>query len=239
MPAELFRSTLPPTPVRRRASLLPVSIATHVAVIAAVVLGPLVAPGELPEPNRPLLYAVTAIELPDPPPAPAPRAAASATPRRSSPDRAPLDAPAVIAPESAIEPVAFGSDIDLGGMPGLGSGVTGGMDLPDAREAPPPSPPRHSAPHRVGGQIQPPRALRSVPPVYPPIAQQARVEGAVRIDAVIGVDGRVREATVVDGSPLLSGAALDAVRQWTFTPTRLNGQPVAVVMTVTVVFSLR
>ena len=237
MPAELFRSTLPPTPVRRRASLLPVSIATHVAVIAAVVLGPLVAPGELPEPNRPLLYAVTAIDLPAPPPAP--RLAAAPASGRTSPDKAPLEAPAAIAPESAIEPAAFGTDIALGDMPGLGSGVTGGMDLPDAREAAPPAPPRQAAPHRVGGQIQPPRALRSVPPVYRPIAQQARVEGAVRIDAVIGEDGRVREATVVEGSPLLSGAALDAVRQWRFTPTRLNGQPVAVVMTVTVVFSLR
>lgn len=65
------------------------------------------------------------------------------------------------------------------------------------------------------------------------------MEGEVTIEAVIGEDGRVREVRVTRGKPLLNDAALAAVRQWTFTPTTLNGEPVAVIMTVTVVFTLR
>ena len=86
----------------------------------------------------------------------------------------------------------------------------------------------------VGGKIQPPRRLVSVAPVYPSIAQQARVQGEVEIEALIGEDGKVRNAKVIQGKRLLNEAALTAVRQWVFTPTRLNGEPVAVIMTVTV-----
>src|SRR5262245_27498749 len=97
MPAELFRSELPSTPVRRRASLLPVLVATHIVIIAAVVVGPLVAPVELPEPARPLLYAVTAVDLPAPPAVlRVPPAGQQVTP---SPDKAPLEPPDEILPE--------------------------------------------------------------------------------------------------------------------------------------------
>ena len=237
MPAELFQSGLPPTPVRRRASLLPVSVATHLAIITAVVLGPLVAPGELPEPTRPLLYAVTAIDLPAPPPVRpvAPPSAATAT---TSPDKAPIDAPDAIPPDREIEATTFGPTVDGEDLVGVPHGVAGGITLPAPKPYEPP-PPRPTGPVKVGGQIETPRRLRSVAPVYPAIAQSAHVEGSVVIEAVIGEDGAVREAKVTSGPSLLQGAALDAVRQWTFTPTRLNGQPVAVIMTVTVVFTLR
>jgi periplasmic protein TonB len=238
MPAELFRSTLPPSPVRRRASVLPLSIVTHVLVIAAVVLGPMVAPGELPEPNRPLLYAVTAVDLPSPPRVQRVRPPAAAT-QTTSASKAPLDAPTEIEPESSIETTTFGADLGPVDIPGLPGGVPGGLDGPATAYEPPPALPQPRAPLKIGGQIVAPRRLRSVAPVYPAFAQQARVEGAVVIEAVIGEDGHVREARVTEGKPLLNDAALTAVRQWTFTPTRLNGQPVAVIMTVTVVFSLR
>jgi protein TonB len=78
-----------------------------------------------------------------------------------------------------------------------------------------------------------------VPPVYPAIAQAARVSGLVIVQATIGVDGQVTDAVVLRSVPLLDEAALEAVRQWRYTPTRLDGQPVAVVMTVTVSFQLR
>jgi protein TonB len=81
--------------------------------------------------------------------------------------------------------------------------------------------------------------MRHVPPVYPAIAQQARVEGVVIIEAVIGTDGRVQQARVLRSKPLLDEAALTAVRQWVFTPTLLNGVPVPLIMTVTVNFTLR
>ena len=87
---------------------------------------------------------------------------------------------------------------------------------------------------RVGGAIRQPMKMRDVDPVYPPIAQAARVQGIVIIEATISADGRVMNARILRSMPLLDQAALDAVRQWEYTPTLLNGVPVPVVMTVTV-----
>ena len=91
---------------------------------------------------------------------------------------------------------------------------------------------------RVGGGIQEPKLIRKVPPVYPAEALAARVEGIVIIEAVIDVTGAVKEMKVLRAQPLLEAAAVDAVRQWQFTPTLLNGVPVEVIMTVTVNFTL-
>jgi protein TonB len=92
---------------------------------------------------------------------------------------------------------------------------------------------------RVGGNIKAPTKIRDVRPEYPDIAQQARVRGVVIIEALIGGDGTVQDARVLRSIPLLDQAALDAVLQWQFTPTLLNGQPVPVIMTVTVNFTLQ
>ena len=89
---------------------------------------------------------------------------------------------------------------------------------------------------RVGGGIAPPSKVKNVAPVYPPDALAARVAGVVIIEAVIGEDGHVRAARVLRSIPMLDPAALEAVKQWEFTPTLLNGAPVPVVMTVTVNF---
>ncbi len=78
-----------------------------------------------------------------------------------------------------------------------------------------------------------------VQPAYPEIAQSARVQGVVVIDAVIDESGSVSAARVARSIPLLDQAALDAVRQWKFTPTLLNGAPVPVVVTMTINFTLR
>ena len=99
--------------------------------------------------------------------------------------------------------------------------------------------PATAAPVRVGGAIKPPTKVKNVNPVYPPIAQSARVQGVVIIEATIGVDGKVQDAKVLRSIPLLDAAALDAVKQWVYTPTTLNGQPVPVIMTVTVNFTLQ
>lgn len=94
------------------------------------------------------------------------------------------------------------------------------------------------SPLRVEGQIAEPRKLTGVSPVYPPIAQSARVQGVVTLECTIGPDGRVTDATVLRGIPLLDQAAIDAVKQWVYTPTFLEGVPVSVIMTVTVTFKL-
>jgi TonB family protein len=93
------------------------------------------------------------------------------------------------------------------------------------------------APLRIGGKIQAPKKVKDVKPVYPAVARSAHVAGTVTIEATIGPDGKVTDATVVHSIPLLDQAALDAVRQWEYLPTLLNGVPVAVVVTVTINFT--
>ena len=90
---------------------------------------------------------------------------------------------------------------------------------------------------KVGGQIRPPIRIKEVAPVYPAIAQSARVQGDVVIEATIDDEGMVADARVVKSVPMLDQAALDAVRQWQYRPSLLNGVPTAVVMTVTVRFT--
>ena len=107
--------------------------------------------------------------------------------------------------------------------------------FPEAPPPPPPPPP----PVRVGGQIKAPVRVKNVNPVYPSIAQSARVQGVVIIEATIGADGSVQNARVLRSIPLLDQAAMEAVKQWQFTPTLLNGVPVPVIMTVTVQFTLQ
>jgi protein TonB len=94
------------------------------------------------------------------------------------------------------------------------------------------------APVRVGGNIKPPAKIRDVKPVYPPIAMESKVQGVVVIEITIDTAGNVMTAKILRGQPLLDQAALDAVQQWQFQPTLLNGTPVPVIMTATVNFSL-
>jgi protein TonB len=86
--------------------------------------------------------------------------------------------------------------------------------------------------------VRTPVKTHHVDPAYPPIAQSARIQGIVIIEATISEDGHVVNARILRSVPLLDQAALDAVRQWEFTPTLLNGAPVPVIMTVTVNFTL-
>jgi len=95
-----------------------------------------------------------------------------------------------------------------------------------------------SGPLRVGGEIAEPKKIRDVRPVYPQVAQEAKVSGVVILEVIIDASGGVRNAKVLRSIPLLDQAALDAVQQWRFTPTLLNGVPQEVIMTVTMSFSL-
>ena len=91
----------------------------------------------------------------------------------------------------------------------------------------------------MGGGIKPPARVVNVNPVYPPDAKEARVQGVVILEVLIGADGKVEQAKVLRSIPMLDQAAIDAVRQWEFTPTLLNGEPKKVIMTVTVNFTLQ
>jgi protein TonB len=238
VPAELFRSDLPPTPIRRRVSVLPVSIVAHAVAIAGFVIAPIFADAELPDPPRlQLQYDAIDVVLPPPPPSPRPPAV-SPTPG-ANPDAAPIDAPEQIFPEPLVTQTREWDGATTDGEDGVPDGIFGSTAVGPVQALPAPPPATPQGPVRLGGQIKAPRRTVNVAPVYPSIAQQARVEGEVEIEAVIGEDGRVRDARVTRGKPLLNDAALTAVRQWVFTPTMLNGQAVAVIMTVTVVFTLR
>ena len=91
---------------------------------------------------------------------------------------------------------------------------------------------------RVGGGVRVPTKLNQVPPVYPPQARDAGIQGVVILEVIVGVDGSVTDARVLRSIPLLDEAAVESVKQWRYEPTLLNGAPVPVIMTVTVNFTL-
>ena len=147
-----------------------------------------------------------------------------------NPFAAPIVSPDAIGPE----PVGDATRGLIRGVEGGDSTALGDM-IGVSVDAPPPPP----APIRVGGVVTPPKKIYDVAPIYPTMAQAARVSGFVIIEATIGPTGDVLDAKVLRGKPWLDAAALDAVRKWRFTPTLLNGKAVAVVMTVTVDFTLQ
>jgi protein TonB len=93
-------------------------------------------------------------------------------------------------------------------------------------------------PVRPGGDLRPPAKVRHVTPAYPELARRAGVEGVVVLECVIDPSGHVAEVRILRSQPLLDAAAVEAVRQWVYRPTRLNGVPVAVLLTVTVQFRI-
>ena len=114
---------------------------------------------------------------------------------------------------------------------------------PPAPPSPPPPPPVPTprpnsgtsapVPVRIGGDVMPSRKIRDVSPVFP----EGAAPGTVILEAMIDVDGRVKEVMVLRGAPDLAAAAIQAVQQWEYTPARLNGKPVELMMTITVTFS--
>ena len=212
---------------------LVVSIAAHAAALVVLVIVPLAAMGALPEIRVvPSYLPVTAVKLPEPPPPPRPRNTPS--PSDVSQNVAPTSAPDRIEPEPST---LAGPQYD--GPPGVPGGAPGGLPAVGAMALILPPPPTPRAPVRPGGDIQPPTKTKHVAPIYPRIAVDNKVQGRVVLEAIISETGRVRDVRVLRSIPLLDRAALDAGRQWEFTPTKLNGEPVSVLMTVTVLFELK
>jgi len=148
-----------------------------------------------------------------------------------------LSPPEGIQPEPVVEPSDPGT-FDFGASPTgvpVGDFVSGGEPVPPP---PPPTPSRPKEPVHVGGRIEAPTKLVHANPIYPPIPLAARKEGLVILEALIAEDGTVRDVKVLRRAPLFEESAIAAVRQWRFSPTLLNGEPVPIVMTVTVGFTL-
>ncbi len=145
-------------------------------------------------------------------------------------------------PPAGIAGVVGGVGGSAGGQLG---GVLGGIisNTPSVAPPPPPPPVKKAPPPtpkriRVGGAVQKARLLRQVQPQYPPLARQARIQGTVKLTAVIAKDGTIQELKVLNGHPLLIPAALQAVKQWRYKPTLLNGTAVEVVTQIDVNFTL-
>ncbi|HWZ96887.1 MAG TPA: energy transducer TonB [Candidatus Dormibacteraeota bacterium] len=131
-------------------------------------------------------------------------------------------------------------DVDLG-PDGDSSNQPTGLNIFDSRNQPtPPEDPNRNQKKRisVGGAVQQAMLIHRVDPSYPPLARQLRLSGQVHLHAVIAMDGSVESLQVMDGHPLLVKSALDAVGQWRYQPTKLNGQPVEVETIITVVYTL-
>lgn len=232
---------------RTSRAAVPLSIAAHAIGVAALIALPLLAQTAVPpvastRPDAPVLV------LPVPPPPAPPPVVRIAQPAARPRALAPRDTPAPVAPAPTVAvPTVIPSDLPRPGDAAdlcLGCVMTltppsGGLPGPGSAGTPGGGEGRGTGPVRIGGHIRTPLKLRHVDPEYPPLARAARVEGRVVVECVIDSDGRVAEARVVSGKPLLDAAALEAVRQWRYRPTLLDGVAVAVQMTVTVEFHLR
>ncbi len=156
-------------------------------------------------------------------------------------------------PNFSPEPAAVGNrqiafDDDAPVVIGGGIGTPHGdsfskAGLPELAPPPPAKPPAKKEEPvvsrlAIGGQVLAAQILNRVQPVYPPLARQARIDGVVQLHGVISREGRIVSLRVISGHPLLTKAALDAVSQWTYKPTYLNGQPIEVEAPIEVRFVL-
>jgi protein TonB len=114
----------------------------------------------------------------------------------------------------------------------LGAGFAGAQE----KTEPPPKPPVKRL--RQGGQVAAANIIKRVQPKYPHKARDAGIQGIVKLHVIIGKDGSVSQLDAISGHPLLVKAAIDAVRQWKYRPTLLNGEPVEVDTTVDIIFTL-
>jgi TonB family protein len=156
-----------------------------------------------------------------------------------------FDVTFVFTPGSETRLIRHGAPVGAGVEGGVAGGAAGGVVGGVPPPPPPPPPPGWvrdgvtiGTPVRVGGNIRPPTKVKDVRPVFPPEARDADVQGVVILETVIGPEGRVDQVRVLRSIPVFDQAAMDAVEQWEFTPTMLNGTPAPVIMTVTVNFSL-
>ena len=228
---------------------------------ALVAIATLVIPGlfVLTLPKQELVTELIAPPLPPPPPPPAAtrapsRAVAKVVPRTFvlpevvAPKSIPQQAPMVA---DALPPLQDLSGIGVpGGIPGgFPGGVVGGSLDGLIGAPPPPAPVAQTQPQpapappppsqiKVGGDVEAARLLHEVTPQYPPLAKSARIGGVVHLSAIIAPDGTVKDLRVLGGHPLLIQAAVDAVKQWAYRPTYLNGKPVQVLTDVDVKFTL-
>ncbi len=245
----MFDDLVESSPVRKKTNqpwTIFLSTVLQCGLLVLLILIPLIYTEALPK-----AMLTTLLVAPPPPPPPPPPPAVTPV-KVVKPMARLIEAGKLMAPRAIPKEVAMIKEQELppevsagtaiggvpGGVPGgQAGGVLGGILGGTGSNTPPP--PKETPKRiRVGGQVQQARLIRKVTPLFPPLARQARIQGTVRLQAVIAKDGSIQELQVLSGHPLLVQAALDAVRQWRYQPTLLNGEPVEVVTTVDVVFTL-
>jgi protein TonB len=214
---------------------LAISLALQIAVVVTLVLVPILNPAVLPK-----LMAIVQVPVYRPPAivpiVRSPEDHSGATTELYAPNsvsRPTANArPQTVAPDAAIN---LGQTADAGASSSLR-----GLGLATSIPGPPPVP-REASHHplQVSSGIMDAMLINRVQPRYPTIAQTVRVSGSVVLSAVIATDGSVQSLRIVSGNPLLISAAYQAVRQWRYRPTLLNGQPVEVQTLITVNFVLQ
>lgn len=222
--------------IRRRALII--SIAAQSAILAAIILFPLFGkPQHIALANMtpiPPYYPSRPPVRPDTPARPnIPHQRISSDTEVFQPPRIPVSIDPNPEPPSSEPPgIPEGS--------GPGTPCVGCIPLDDTRHQPPPPPPPPRTPVRVlVGRLEPAMLVHRVEPQYPPLARQIHREGQVELHAIVSMDGTIQSLQVVSGDPLFLQSATEAVRQWRYRPTVLNGQPVEIETYITVIYTLQ
>lgn len=237
-----FRGLAASTSGKRRAALFPLSVVLHAAGGGALLLLSAVGPADLP----PVVGRITdfmppALVRAAPPSTDRPRPLVRGRSRGGTPV-APAIAPTIVVPDGMpLVDTPIDDDppplcLTNCGTSGVDGAPNDGSEL--IGDGPPDGPGMggSTAPVRPGGDIREPRRIHYVAPAYPEIARQGRIGAIVILDCVLDPQGKIASVHVLRGHPLFDAAAIDAVRQWRYEATRLNGVPVAVQLTVTVRF---
>jgi protein TonB len=174
-------------------------------------------------------------------PAPAPKNGAPPVPNAAEAAKTNRPAARPFTPPAVNR--ALGPDGIVDAPPEVSATVTApeaisSAQVPRAAAPPPPAPAASPRPLSVESNLQAAKLVKKVTPVYPPLARSARVQGTVHFKATIGKDGSVQNLEMVDGPSILRQPAIDAVKQWRYQPTVLNGQPMEVVTSIDVTFTL-
>ena len=227
---------------RGRTSIVAFTI--EIIIIGVMVLIPLIFTEALPKGTTMFML----VAPPPPPPPPPPAAAVVQHVRVVQTDivngelRTPTKIPKQIKmiQEDEAPPPSMASAGVVGGVPGgVPGGQMGGV-IGGIISSTPVAVPKVATPQRVrvSSGVSTGLLIRKVPPTYPPLARQARIQGVVVLQAQISKEGNIQNLQLISGHPMLAPAAIEAVKQWKYKPYLLNGEPVEVDTQVQVNFTL-
>ena len=221
------------------------STGAHVLLIALLLVVPLTQPQVLPALSAAIGIPIPVVAAPqksqpEPPATPVVRTQPIPTPGDLiAPPSIPRDIANVVDDPDAVTQIAAFHDAGVRELIRAAIQPQPDSAIPEPPPPPPPAPARGlTAPVRVSS-MERANLLHQVAPAYPPLAKSARVQGIVILEATISRTGEITDLRVISGHPLLVQAAIDAVKQWKYKPTVLSGEPVDVITTITVNFSLQ